>query len=79
MENGNIVNPYNLLPSLDIVENGDKVKDGTGAMKAYQEMMFGLSRTDIAIKDSWKQALLRYCKLDTLAMVIIWQHWNDLI
>ena len=79
LDKGHIMNPYNLLPALDIVENGDKVKDGTGAMKAYQEMMFGLSRTDSDIKDTWKQALLRYCKLDTLAMVIIWEHWQELV
>jgi hypothetical protein len=37
--------------------------------------MFGLKKGDTAAMNEYRQALLRYCKLDTLAMVIIWEHW----
>lgn len=72
---GKIRNPYELLPKLELIEKAEKVSDGTGAMRAYQEMMYGISSNDLKIRDTWKNALLRYCKLDTLAMVIIWEHW----
>ena len=26
-----------------------------------------------------KEALLKYCELDTLAMVMIWQGWADMV
>jgi hypothetical protein len=47
-------------------------------MIAYREMLYGSSRNNIAIKDIYNEALLKYCKLDTLAMLIIWEHWEDL-
>lgn len=47
-------------------------------MTAYQDMMFGKHRNKPEIRDLYRDALLRYCKLDTLAMVIIWEHWNGL-
>jgi len=78
-ENGGIQNPYDFLPTLEFVEDAEKVKDGTGAMRAYQEMLYGLNKGNADIKDEWMSALLRYCKLDTLAMAIIWEHWNDII
>ena len=30
-------------------------------------------------REKIKSALLRYCELDTFAMVMIWEHWNNLI
>ena len=30
------------------------------------------------IKQKYSGALKKYCKLDTLAMVIIWEHWSNL-
>ncbi len=77
-ENGSIRNPYELLPHIDIFDKAEKVKDGAGAMRAYQDMLYGKHKGNSQIKDEYKNALLRYCKLDTLAMVIIWEHWMDL-
>jgi hypothetical protein len=42
-------------------------------------MLYGKNSGNAAIKEKYKNALLKYCKLDTLAMVIIWEHWNNLI
>ena len=54
------------------VENSEEVvSEGGAAMKAYQDMMFGNSANKLKLK----QQLLEYCKLDTMAMVIIYHHW----
>jgi len=53
----------------------EAVRDGIGAMRSYQEMMYGLSRNNAKHRDAVKKMLLQYCELDTAAMVIIWKHW----
>jgi len=77
---GNILNPYDTLPPLPIGKDGgseadEVVKEGTGAMRVYQEMMFGLSRNDPGAREKYRKLLLQYCELDTAAMVMIWMHW----
>jgi hypothetical protein len=52
------------------------VTDGVGAMRAYQDMLFGLNRDNPEIRDSMRDSLLRYCELDTAAMVMIWKYWK---
>ena len=37
-------------------------------MRAYQDMLYGKHKGNSKIKDEYKNAFLRYCKLDTLAM-----------
>lgn len=78
-DSGNLINPYELLPHLDIYEKAEKIKDGAGAMRAYQDMMYGKDSKNPSIHEQYRKGLLKYCKLDTLAMVIIWEHWMDLI
>ena len=46
-------------------------------MRAYEDLMIGLNKGNEEIKQKYKEALLRYCKLDTLAMVIIWEYWYN--
>ena len=75
---GTIANPYDQLPKFEIMELAEVVKDGTGAMRAYQDMLYGVHRDNPDIVLNYKNALLKYCKLDTLAMVIIWEHWMEL-
>lgn len=75
-EGGKVLDPYLTLQGLDIYEEAEIVNEGTGAMYAYQEMVYGDGRRDPAIKKSWSELLKQYCKLDTLAMVIIWKHWT---
>jgi len=72
---GNLLNPYEVLPPLPIGEKEEIVKEGTGAMRVYQEMMFGTSANDPSIRAQYRKLLLQYCELDTAAMVIIWRHW----
>jgi hypothetical protein len=72
---GKLLNPYDTLPPLPIGGKEEVVKEGTGAMRVYQEMMFGLSASDPAVREKYRSLLLQYCELDTAAMVIIWRHW----
>lgn len=67
---GKIENPYKNLPK----DEGIDVSEGTGAMRGYAEMLYGNEKT----KSAYEKALLKYCKLDTLAMVIIWEHWESI-
>lgn len=72
------LNPYDTLaPIIGALENEEVVKDGTGAMKAYHELMFGELAANIERREQLKQLLLQYCELDTMAMVIIWKYWMD--
>jgi hypothetical protein len=72
---GGLLNPYETLPPLPIGEKEEVVQEGTGAMRLYQEMMFGASADDPAARENYRRLLLQYCRLDTAAMVIIWRHW----
>jgi hypothetical protein len=80
--NGHILEPYETLGPLPFgdeeseEEQEEAVKEGTGAMRTYQEMMYGLRRSDRLFRETKKKLLLNYCKLDTAAMVMIWMHWT---
>ena len=80
---GNIMDPYKLLPPIHddldsdylYLESG-KIQDGGAAMTAYAKLQF-TEMTDTERKNIVK-AMLRYCELDTLAMVMIYEHWKYL-
>ncbi len=75
---GGSLDPYdNLAPVIADLENEEVVKDGTGAMKAYHELMFGAAAGNAERRAQLMQLLLQYCELDTMAMVIIWRYWMD--
>ncbi|MBM3966274.1 MAG: hypothetical protein FJ308_14605 [Planctomycetes bacterium] len=78
-------NPYTLLPSLNVpgleseasdAEETRSVTDGVEAMRAYQDMIYGLNMNAEGHRERVRESLLRYCRLDTLAQVIIWEHWR---
>lgn len=72
------INPYDTLaPVIGELEKEEVVKDGTGAMRAYQDLMFGADAENKERRENLKQLLLQYCELDTMAMVIIWKYWMD--
>jgi hypothetical protein len=78
---GHILEPYKTLEPLpfgdeESEEEAEAVREGTGAIRTYQEMMYGLRRADDSFRAAQKQLLLNYCKLDTAAMVMIWMHWT---
>ena len=81
-----VENPYHLLPSVseileldgitdDILERDDEdmtISNGGAALTAYNKLMF----CDGVMTDALRKALLRYCELDTMAMVFIWEFFN---
>ncbi len=74
-EHGSLLDPYAALPPLPIGEKEEVIREGTGAMRLYQEMMFGMARADAVLRQKYRTLLLQYCELDTKAMVFIWMHW----
>ena len=83
-----VINPYKLLPSvssyIDIQDDvldafGDEereeyVANGGAALAAYAKLQF----SDTLMSKALEKALLCYCELDTLAMVFIWEYFNDM-
>jgi hypothetical protein len=53
------------------------IKEGGTAMLAYAKMQF-CEMTEEE-RQSIIAGLLKYCELDTLAMVMIWEHWKSLM
>jgi len=76
-ENGELLSPYKSLPPLMIAGRDVFVNEGTGAITAYQSMLYGPQKSDKSIRDQWKRLLLQYCELDTLAMMMIYWHWKE--
>lgn len=87
VNNGGIVlDPYKLLPPIfhdipekecELLSGFDVLRDGGAASMAYARMQFEemseYERSEIT------KALLKYCELDTLAMVMLYEGWKDLI
>ena len=71
-----VQSPYASLPPLEINRRPVVVAEGTGAIRAYEAMMYGVERNDPTTRSRWCDLLRQYCQLDTLAMVWIWRHWN---
>lgn len=83
---GGVQSPYNLLPPVfgDMAESDLHALEldpelglaqGGAATTAYAQLQFG----DMAQQERERinAALLRYCELDTLAMVMVYQAWKD--
>jgi hypothetical protein len=82
-----VKSPYDALPALTLQDSKDNaldlsklddldvVKNGPGAMLAYEHVRYGLAAADQAARKSIRRQLMRYCELDTAAMVMIWKHW----
>lgn len=85
--NGAVKDPYHLLPNVTpgvsneqlafAEDNNDRLADGAAAMMAYARLQF--MRVPDAERRDLEAALLRYCELDTFAMVLIWEYWMDLV
>ncbi len=52
-----------------------EIADGGAAMMAYSKMQF--TEMDEAEARRISQALLRYCELDTFAMVLLFEYWKS--
>ena len=85
-ENGIPQDPYILLPKLfsnipaDELEyfiTDSNLSDGGAAMTAYAKMQF-MEMSDLE-RQNVVQGLLKYCELDTMAMVMIMEDWLSLL
>ena len=68
--------PYESLPKADVAGTSLVVSEGTAAVRAYQSMLYGPDREDLGARARLKQLLLQYCRLDTDAMLMIWNRWS---
>lgn len=83
-EHGDILSPYKLLPALfegieasDDFMTDENLANGGAALTAYAKMQF--TEMNEEERTLVVKGLLRYCELDTLAMVIIYEYWlNEL-
>lgn len=83
-ELGDILSPYKLLPALfegieasDDFMTDENLANGGAALTAYAKMQF--TEMNEEERTLVVKGLLRYCELDTLAMVIIYEYWlNEL-
>jgi hypothetical protein len=82
-QEGSPTDPYKLLPpifedaeeeDLDHLVTDRKLADGAAAMIAYARMQF--SEMGGTERRAIREALLKYCELDTLAMVMLWEYWT---
>jgi hypothetical protein len=84
MQGDRVLNPYKILPPLfenwneiEIEENlseMENIADGGAALTAYAKLQYMDMTTKERLEIS--QGLLKYCELDTLAMVMIYEHFR---
>ena len=77
------MDPYGTLPKLfedydedldSVLAGMEEIKEGGAALTAYSKLQFeNIPRNQ---RDIIKGGLLKYCELDTLAMVMIWEYWD---
>ena len=85
-EKGKVKDPYSLLPKLfeNVPDDLDErlsadgsLANGGAALAAYGRLQFTSMKE--YEREELKTALLKYCELDTFAMVIIYEAWREWI
>ncbi|TQO36597.1 uncharacterized protein DUF2779 [Arenibacter algicola] len=85
MELGEVINPYKLLPKVfedwteEQIEQSlseiEDIADGGAALTAYGKLQYvDMTKQE---REQLTNALLKYCELDTLAMVMIFEHFKE--
>jgi hypothetical protein len=81
-----VLSPYKMLPPLfedwteeqleTAISEMESLADGGAALTAYGKLQYqNMSDSE---REALSQGLLKYCELDTLAMVMIWEHLNEI-
>ena len=80
-------NPYKTLPRVfeeydpeildSLVKDFENLADGGAAMTAYNYLQFSEIPPDQ--RERIRDSLYRYCELDTMAMVMLLEGWNEMI
>lgn len=81
---GKVQDPYNELPKpfeewdekFEVLSEIEELKDGGAALTAYSKIQY-TNMSEIE-RETIKSALLKYCELDTLAMVMIYEHLKEI-
>ena len=84
IKNDDVEDPYKSLPKVfdewdddfETISEIDDINNGGAALTAYGKLQYTDMSDDERLKI--KDALLRYCELDTLAMVMIYEHLKEL-
>ncbi len=85
-EDGTIKDPYSLLDpinkdtpdeEIELLFDDEYLKEGGAATIAYAKLQF-TQMSDFE-REELRKALLKYCELDTLAMVMIVEAWQDML
>lgn len=85
-ENGKVADPYKRLPKLfedisdvdtELINVHAELNNGSAASVAYER----LQAEDVPqeLREAIEKGLLKYCELDTLAMVMIYEAWIDML
>ncbi|GFD75187.1 hypothetical protein KUL113_46070 [Tenacibaculum sp. KUL113] len=87
MEENQIINPYKILPPLfnnwtdeqleQTISELDEIANGGAALVAYAKLQYQEMSNEE--RNEIKKGLLKYCELDTLAMVMIYEYFKTLI
>ncbi|MBS3993010.1 MAG: DUF2779 domain-containing protein [Bacteroidetes bacterium] len=83
-ENGKVVDPYKSLPkthkdhddSFELIGEMEEINNGGAALTAYGRTQY--TDMDEREREEIKKSLLKYCELDTLAMVMIYEHLKEI-
>lgn len=84
LDKNKVIDPYKRLPpifndldleTMDSLITEGSIADGGAAMTAYSRMQF----TQMSKEETNRvaKALLKYCELDTFAMVMIFEYWKN--
>lgn len=87
IKDGNVNTPYHMLPSVfegwseeeieKTLSDIEDIDNGGAALTAYGKLQYtDMSQAEV---DELSAALLKYCELDTLAMVMIYEHFRELV
>lgn len=86
IENGEVISPYKTLPPLfenwteeqldATMSELEGVDNGGAALTAYGKLQYTEMTEEERIE--LRNALLKYCELDTLAMVMIYEHFKEI-
>lgn len=91
-EDGKVKDPYYLLPKLFaeypdeyvkmleenlLFSDSDELHDGGAALTAYARLQF--EEMIPREREELEKALLKYCELDTFAMVMIYEGWREMV
>jgi hypothetical protein len=83
-EQGEVIDPYKILgkpfeewnEDFDRMMDIDEINNGGAALTAYGLTQY--TKMSAAERNSIKASLLKYCELDTLAMVMVYEHLKEL-